>query len=160
MTHVSSAQDPGTGPIGIPSAALPAWSRNLAWTTAVLFLISTLFPVIAGLSKDTAAFSRWFGVADVALAFLVIVLALVIWGLAQGKVSQRATDATYRAYRILIHGILVLCIGFFLFGDRIVWINCLTGFAWRSWLLMYSLPAWFTASGTTVSGEPSLGSPN
>ena len=34
---------------------------------------------------------------------------------------------------------------FFLAGDRIIWSNCLTGFAWRAWLLMYTLPAWMTA---------------
>jgi hypothetical protein len=34
---------------------------------------------------------------------------------------------------------------FVLVGDRVVWVNCLTGFAWRAWLLSYSLPAWFTA---------------
>jgi hypothetical protein len=39
---------------------------------------------------------------------------------------------------------------FVLFGDRIVWSNCLTGFAWRAWLLFYGLPAWFTALGSTA----------
>lgn len=85
---------------------------------------------------------------DVGLALVLGILALVIMGLAEGKVNQQAVDATYRAYRILLHGIFALLVVFFLAGDRITWINCLTGFAWRAWLLGYCLPAWFTAFGT------------
>jgi hypothetical protein len=54
-------------------------------------------------------------------------------------------DATYRAYRVLIHGIFVVLVVFFLAGDQITWTNCLTGFGWRAWLLFYALPAWFPA---------------
>jgi len=74
---------------------------------------------------------------------------LVITALAEGKANQQAVDATYRAYRILIHAILVMLVVFFLAGDRIVWIDCLTGFARRAWLLVYCLPAWFTTFGST-----------
>ena len=62
--------------------------------------------------------------------------------------NQQAETATYRAYRVLTHGVLVM-VAFFLFGDRIIWTNCLTGLAWRTWLLFYSLPAWFAALRTT-----------
>jgi hypothetical protein len=79
------------------------------------------------------------------LAFVLAIQALAIMALAEGRVTRQATDASYRVYRILTHGILVMVVMFFLFGDRIVWINCLTGFAWRAWLLLYTLPAWFTA---------------
>ena len=77
-------------------------------------------------------------------------LALVVMALAQGHVDKNAEDASYRAYRILTHSIFAMIVVFFLFGDRIVWINCLTGFAWRSWLLLYCLPAWFTAFRATA----------
>jgi hypothetical protein len=66
---------------------------------------------------------------------------------------KQAEDESYRAYRILIHGIFVMLAVFFLFGDRIVWSNCLTGIAWRTWPLLYSLPAWFTA----LSSRPNIG---
>jgi hypothetical protein len=62
-------------------------------------------------------------------------------------VNKPAEDVSYRAYRVLIHGIFVMPVVFFLFGDRIVWSNCLTGFAWRAWLLFYGLSAWLTALG-------------
>ena len=69
---------------------------------------------------------------------------------AHGKVRQ-ADVATYRAYRILTHGIFVMLVVFFLAGERITWINCLTGFGWRAWLLLYALPSWFTAVKTPAA---------
>ncbi|HYK92001.1 MAG TPA: hypothetical protein VE398_24755 [Acidobacteriota bacterium] len=67
--------------------------------------------------------------------------------------SKRTEHVAYRAYRNLSHGIFAMLVVLFLFGDRIVWVNCLTGFAWRAWLLLYCLPAWFSllrpAGGTT-----------
>jgi hypothetical protein len=116
-----------------------------------------VFPVAAALSKDTASFPRWWGVLDVAMAFVLAVLAFAIVGVAQGKISNDAQAATYRAYRVLIHVIFFLIIVFFLFGDRITWINGLPGIAWRAWLLLYSLPAWLAvARSTTRPSEMSM----
>jgi len=127
------------------SATRTLWGRPLAVAAAVLFFISWVFPVAAGLSKDTTSFPKWWGKLDVSLAFVLAILALVIMAYAGGQVNEQAENASYRAYRVLIHGILAMVVVFFLFGDRIIWINCLTGFAWRTWLLLYSLPAWFAA---------------
>src|SRR5262249_47265753 len=105
------------------------------------------FPVVAGLSHDTASFPRWWGVLDVAIAFLLACLAIGLSAITQGQVTRQAEETTYRAYRFLTHAVFAMLVVFFLAGDHIVWINCLTGFAWRSWLLLYTLPAWFTAVG-------------
>jgi hypothetical protein len=94
---------------------------------------------------------------DVAIAFVLAMLALAVMGLAQGKLNRPAEDASYRAYRVLIHGIFVMQVVFFLFGDRIVWSNCLTGFAWRYWLLLYGLPAWLTVLGVNAGSGASSG---
>jgi hypothetical protein len=51
--------------------------------------------------------------------------------------------------RALIHAILVLLVLFFLAGDRIAWNIGLVGLSWRAWLLLYTLPAWYTALRTT-----------
>lgn len=109
------------------------------------FVISLAFPVVPGLSKDTRSFPKLWGVLDVAIAFVLVILAFAIITLAGGNVDKPAENRSYRAYRILRHGILAMLVVFFVFGDRIVWINCLTGFAWRTWLLLYGLPAWLTA---------------
>lgn len=133
------------------AAARLRWGHPLAVVAAALFFISSLFPVVAGLSKNTASFPKLWGMLDVGLAFVLAILAFAIMALVGNKVTKQAADASYRAYRILIHGILALLVVFFLLGDRITWINCLTGFAWRAWLLLYSLPAWLTALRATAA---------
>ena len=136
------------------AAARARWGRPLAVVAAVLFFVSSAFPVVAGLSKNTASFPKLWGMLDVALAFVLVILAFAIMALNGSKVTNQAEEASYRAYRVLIHGILVMIVVFFLFGDRIIWINCLTGFAWRAWLLLYTLPAWYSA--IRVSAGPSV----
>jgi hypothetical protein len=130
---------------GAKTKPISRWARALALTAAVVFCLSTAFPVGAGLSHNTELFPRWWGILDVVVAFLLGGLAIVIVALAEGKVGRHAQESSYRVYRALSHGILVLIVVFFLFGDRIVWANCLLGLAWRAWVLIYSLPAWFTA---------------
>ena len=125
------------------------WGRPLAVATAVIFCISTVFPLVAGLSKDTGAFPKWWGIADVVLAFVLAAMVFAVMVAAHGKISREADEATYRAYRILTHGIFVMLVVFFLAGERITWISCLTGLGWRAWLLLYALPSWFTAVRAT-----------
>jgi hypothetical protein len=115
-----------------------------------VFCISSVFPVVAGFVTNRESWPKWWGVLDVAIAFILAMLAFAVIGCAQGKVNKPAEDASYRTYRVLIHGILVMGAVFILFCDRFVWSNCLTGFGWRSWLLLYGLPAWLTVFGATA----------
>jgi hypothetical protein len=130
---------------------VPRWSRPLAVATAAIFCVSTAFPVVAGLSKNTGAFPKWWGIAEVVLAFVLAAMVFAVMVVAHGKISRQADDATYRAHRILSHGILVMLAVFFLAEERITWINCLTGFGWRAWLLLYALPSWFTVVGAPAT---------
>ncbi|HEY0759673.1 MAG TPA: hypothetical protein VGD59_10505 [Acidisarcina sp.] len=120
------------------------WRYGIALGSAALFFVSALFPTAAGLTGDPGSLPRWWGTADVALAFVLGLLAFVLALITQNRISESARQSTYRTYRALTHGILVLLIVFFLAGSRIHWTQCATGFAWRTWLLLYSLPAWFT----------------
>jgi len=120
------------------------WGRPLGVFTAVVFAVSSTFPVGAGVAKDAESFPKWWGRLDVGIAFFLAALAMVIMGLAGSKFSKDVQETTYRAYRVLIHGIWVMLVVFFLWGDHIAWKYCLIGLAWRGWLLLYSLPAWFT----------------
>ena len=128
---------------------LPRWARAWAIATAALFGISLIFPVAAALSQDTRSFPAWWGVADVALAFVLAGMVIVLMAAVQGKLTRQTEETTYRAYRMLIHVILALLVIFFVAGDRIEWANGLTGLAWRAWLLLYALPSWFAAMART-----------
>jgi hypothetical protein len=130
----------------------------LAVATAVAFVVSSAFPVVAGLSRDTSSFPTWWGPLDVGIAFALAFLAIATIALARGYVDRRAEEASYRAYRILLHGILVMIVVFFLWGDRIVWTYFLIGLAWRAWLLLYGLPAWLFAMRATPGQSESPGS--
>ena len=134
--------------------------RPFAITTAVAFLTSCVFPVVAAFVKDTQAWPKWWGTLDVGLALILVVLVLAIQALARGRTNQQAKEVSYRAYRILIHGIFLMLLLFFLAGDRIIWSQCLTGLAWRAWLLLYALPFWFAVFRTpTGASESSIHEP-
>src|SRR6516165_4384449 len=140
-----------------PAPPLTRWGRPLAITTAIVFVISSVFPVVAGFVTDRDSWPQWWGVLDVTIAFILGLLALTVLGFTQGKPNKPAEEASYRTYRLVIHVIIVLLVVFFLFGDRIVWSNCLTGFAWRYWLLLYGLPAWLTVLGANEGPGDSPG---
>jgi hypothetical protein len=72
-------------------------SRPPAITTAIVFCISSVFPVVAGSVADRETWPRWWGVLDVAIAFVLAMLALAVMGYAQGKVNKPAEVASYRA---------------------------------------------------------------
>ena len=122
---------------------LTRWARPLAIAVAAIFSISSAFPVVAAFIKDAESWPKWWGVLDVSIASVLALLAFAVIGLTRGQVDKQAEDASFRAYRVLIHGIFALLVVFVLFGDSIVWSQCLSGFAWRFWLLCYCLPAWF-----------------
>jgi hypothetical protein len=133
-----------------------AWLRPIAFGASILFLPSWVFPIGAGLAKDTSVLPRWWGAADVALAFTLAIAALGIPALIRGRVDKGPEEATYRAYRILIHGIMAVAVLVMLAGDRITWANCATGLLWRTWLGLYILPWWIAA--VRSPGLPALDS--
>ena len=120
--------------------------RAVALTLAILFVLSWIFPVVAGLVKNPTRLPQWWGAADVALAFAVAVGACAIPGLAHGNVDKRAEQTTYRIYRSSLHATLVAGVLVMLAGDRIRWESCATGFLWRAWLFLYILPWWLVAA--------------
>ena len=121
------------------------WIRPMAYGAGILFLVSWVFPVAAGLAKDTSAFPKWWGPIDVMLAFVLAVVAFSIQIQARAKVDRQAEDATYRVYRALTHGLILVGGLVMLAGDRITWANCATGFLWRAGLGLYILPWWLVA---------------
>jgi hypothetical protein len=121
------------------------WLRPFAFAAAILFLLSWVFPVGAGLAKDTTAFPKWWGTVDVGVAFVLAIAAFGIQVLVRERVDKRAEDATYHIYRTVTHGLIAVALLVMLAGDRITWVNCATGFLWRTWLALYILPWWLVA---------------
>lgn len=119
--------------------------RSLAIATAVVFCVSTIFPVTAALSRNAGSLPRIVGLMDVVVVFILVGMAMALWARTRGRMTKDAEAAAYRGYRMLMHVIIVLLVVFFLFGDRIAWDIGLVGIAWRSWLLLYTLPAWYAA---------------
>jgi hypothetical protein len=125
--------------------------RFVAFMAAALLLLSWVFPIGAGLAKDTSHFPKWWGPADVTLAFVLVIAVFALQFVAGQAVDQPAKDATYRVYRILLHGLLAVGVLVMVAGDRITWINCATGFLWRTWLALYILPWWLSALAKKVN---------
>src|SRR5262249_16875749 len=123
-------------------------------TAAILFVLSWIFPVGAGLVRSPTSFPKWWGTVDIALAFVVAVGAFVIQVLVHGNVDKQAEQSTYRIYRRSMHAILIVGVLVILAGDRIKWANCATGFLWRTWLFLYILPWWLAAAGSSEIADP------
>jgi|SRR5215472_942576 len=127
--------------------------RAIAQTAAILFVLSWIFPVVAGLVRNPTSLPKWWAVMDVALAFVVAVGACVMPGLGPGNTDKQVEQNTYRIYRIYriyrrsLHAILVVGVVVILAGDRITRANCATGFLWRTWPFLYILPWWLAAVG-------------
>jgi hypothetical protein len=119
--------------------------RRLAVATGIVFLVSLAFPVVAGLSRSTETFPRFWGILDVVIAFILTALAITVSALFDRAVTEEIRQATYRIYRALMNVLLVLLVAFLLAGDHIKWTIFLPGLAWRAWLLFYVLPAWLAA---------------
>src|SRR5215831_9896673 len=124
--------------------------RSIALATASLFILSLAFPTVAAFVKDPQAWPKWWGALDVTLAFILALLAMVVLATARDHVNKEVEQITYKVYRVLIWGIFLLMAVFVVARDRIIWTQCLTGFAWRYWLLLYVLPWWIAANNPSA----------
>jgi protein-S-isoprenylcysteine O-methyltransferase Ste14 len=70
--------------------------RVFVLTAAILFVLSWMFPVGAGLVSNPTSLPHWWGTVDVALAFAVAVAALCIPGLAHENMDKQAKQSRSR----------------------------------------------------------------
>jgi hypothetical protein len=124
---------------------------SLVRTYVGLFAASSGFPLAASVVPPLAV-TRWVGVLDVTLAFLVVLVGIriVLAAAAPSAEDNRRAIATYRAIASVP---LVLLVVFFVAGTHVRWDVLLPGLAWRGWLLMYSLPAVFAFQGPFSSAD-------
>ena len=79
------------------------------------------------------------------VAFLLVLAAFGVQTQAYSRLDRKAQDTSYRVYRVVIHGLLLVALMVILAGDQVTWMNCATGFLWRAWLGVYILPWWLVA---------------
>jgi hypothetical protein len=86
---------PHQAPISIGRRA--DWRRWLAFAAAVVFPVSSVFPVAAGLPNNTESFPKWWGTL---IALILAGLAFAVILIGRGSVTQEVEHATCRAYRL------------------------------------------------------------
>ena len=136
---MNSNEQPSTNREPRRTALLQRRGRTLLLLGALLFAISTAFPVIGGVIPSETL-PAWIGIADVMLAFVLVVVAFSTEVLVKGKIADEVVHDSYRLYRSMAILPLLLLVLFFLVGDALMWNVLLPGLAWRYWLLLYSLP--------------------
>jgi hypothetical protein len=111
----------------------------LARAYAALFILSTAFPIAASLMPADAV-ARGMGVTDVGVALVLLATGIFIAS-RQPPASPETDRRAVGWYKHAGAVPLVLLVVFFVAGSLVRWDILLIGLAWRSWLLMYTLPA-------------------
>jgi hypothetical protein len=122
--------------------------RLLLILTAGLYAISTALLLWASTLEVPlqAGQVTWQGLVDVGTAFLVVLLAMVLYTRARPLVSERAVRLSYG----LVTGVVVAAlVSMWLFAGRLDFNVLLPGLAWRMFVLMQTLPAALAVGGVT-----------
>ena len=119
--------------------------RLIAILTAIVFVVSLIFPISAGAVNNPKSMPSWWGMLDVVVAAILCALAIYLAFTFDRGVTTEIRLTSYRAYRAMINVVLLLLVIFLLIGERVTWTYFLPGIAWRTWLAFYAFPAWLTA---------------
>ena len=111
----------------------------LARTCISLFALSSAFPIAAALLGDGRR-PPWLGAADVAVAALLAVSAIMVAARARTLVGDRHRVAAFHTSQVVFATVPLLLAVFFIVGGRVDWAVLVIGLAWRGWLLLYTLP--------------------
>ena len=112
----------------------------LARTCVSLFALSSAFPITAALLGDRRR-PPWLGVADVAVAGIMFVSAVMVAARARTLVTDRHRVAAFHTSQVVFASVPLLLAAFFVVGGRVDWVVLVIGLAWRGWLLLYTLPS-------------------
>ncbi len=75
--------------------------RSLALATAALFVVSSIFPIAAGLTHDTSMYPSWWGITDVSLAFVLAIMAMAVQTTGQDRITSEVDAATTGALQLI-----------------------------------------------------------
>lgn len=82
-------------------------SRSLAIATAVVFGISTIFSVVASLLRDASSLPIIVGEMDGVLAFVLVVMAMVLWSAL--SVEHRSCRNRMASLALVLHPARLVC---------------------------------------------------
>jgi hypothetical protein len=111
----------------------------LSRAVALLFVGSTMFPIVAGLLHMPQP-PRWLGVADVIVAAVLAVAVIVASARYSSAVTDEEPVAAHRVSARVLAVVPVLLAVFLMTGNRLDWTVLVVGLAWRGWLLLSVLP--------------------
>ena len=100
----------------------------------VLFVVSVSLLLFASTHREIP---RWGGPVDGGVAFAVVAVSMWIYTKAAGKIAGKTIEICYPIAATLPAAILL---AMWIFADRIIWNVLLPGVAWRTWLLLCTLP--------------------
>jgi hypothetical protein len=111
----------------------------LARGCVALFALSSAFPITAALLGDSRR-PPWLGAADVGIAAILFLSAVMVAVRASTLVADRHRIAAFHTSQVVFASVPLLLAVFFVVGGRVDWTVLVIGLAWRGWLLLYTLP--------------------
>lgn len=111
----------------------------LARVSKALFAVSVLFPIVGGLFVASPP-PRWLGVADILIAAALFGSTAVVVARVRRSVTDDDRLRALRVSQMVVGMVPVLIAVYFVVGSRVNWTVLVIGLAWRSWLLLYSVP--------------------
>ena len=122
------------------SLKLKKQNKTLGIIFIISFFISTLFPIVAGVSNiNENAKIGYLGYLDVAIAFFCF-LFFVLLSMINYKQKDAITTSKAQKITEYISAIPLILICLYLMGVKLNWDIFLIGIGWRFWLLIIALP--------------------
>lgn len=125
------------------------YGRPLVILWLSLFVVSVSLLLFAS-TRPFDQLPAWAGPVDVAAAFAVVILAIVIQ---QATGNQMDNKALYAGYYVGTTLPAVSLVAIWYFREQLLLNTLLPGVAWRSFILLYSLPYLLTAWRMGGAGE-------
>lgn len=120
------------------------WGRGIILLWGIMYSVSAALLLRASVSPERGPL--WLGIIDGLLAFILVFTMAAISRIARGTIAPQTLA---RSYQIGIYLPAVLFAALWVLRDHFDWNILFPGLAWRTWLILFILPAilglWKTA---------------
>jgi hypothetical protein len=128
---------------------------NRLWILSGIALMIGSTWLLAGAILCRCSLPRWIGPLDVVTALAFIAAGGVLWTRGHARIDASARGIAHDA---LTAGVPVACLAFWTAADRVDWNVFLPGLAWRSFVILHTLPValtlWSADRGAERASEP------